>query len=82
MGIVVMRPMTSGVFQRLLPRVFPQLADADLNAFLLNYVLSNPFVDVAIIGMRRIQEVEANNALSDDTTSRLDLEAVHNRVFP
>jgi len=82
MGIVIMRPLTSGVFQRLMAQAFPQLAEADLSAFLLNYVLSNPFVDVAIIGMRRIEEVEANNALSDNTASRLDLEAVHDRFFP
>ena len=82
MGIVTMRPLTSGIFQRLMTEAFPQLAEADLSGFLLNYVLSNPFVDVAIIGMRRIAEVEANNALSDDTASRLDLEAVHDRFFP
>ena len=82
MGIVTMRPLTSGIFQRLMTEAFPQLAETDLSGFLLNYVLSNPFVDVAIIGMRRIEEVEANNALSDDTASRLDLEAVHDRFFP
>jgi aryl-alcohol dehydrogenase-like predicted oxidoreductase len=82
MGIVIMRPMTSGIFQRLMPRVFPQLTDADLSAFLLNYVLSNPMVDVAIIGMRRAEEVERNNALSDNVAARLDLEGIHNRFFP
>jgi len=82
MGIVIMRPMTSGIFQRLMTKAFPQLADADLSAFLLNYVLSNPFVDVAIIGMRRVEEVEQNNALSDNVALRLDLEEVHNRFFP
>jgi aryl-alcohol dehydrogenase-like predicted oxidoreductase len=82
MGIVTMRPLTSGIFQRLMVRAFPQLAEADLSAFLLNYVLSNPFVDVAIIGMRRVQEVEQNNAISDDTSLRLDLEQVHHRFFP
>ncbi len=82
MGIVIMRPLTSGIFQRLMPRAFPQLAGADLSAFLLNYVLSNPFVDVAIIGVRRALEVEQNNAISDNTALRLDLEEVHNRFFP
>lgn len=82
MGIVIMRPLTSGIFQRLMPKAFPQLAGADLSAFLLNYVLSNPLVDVAIIGMRRPEEVERNNALSDDAALRLDLEEVHNRFFP
>lgn len=82
MGIVTMRPLSSGIFQRLMARAFPQLADADLTAFLLNYVLSNPFVDVAIIGMRRAAEVEQNNALSDNTSLRLDLEQVHDRFLP
>ncbi len=82
MGIVVMRPLTSGIFQRLMPKAFPQLATADLTAFLLNYVLSNPLLDVALIGMRRASEVEQNNALSDNTALRLDLEQVHTRFFP
>ncbi len=82
MGIAIMRPMTSGIFQRLMAKAFPGLADADLSAFLLNYALSNPLVDVAIIGMRRSVEVERNNALSDDTGARLNLEEVHNRFFP
>jgi aryl-alcohol dehydrogenase-like predicted oxidoreductase len=82
MGIVIMRPLTSGIFQRLMVGAFPRLADADLSAFLLNYVLSNPFVDVAIIGMRRAAEVEQNNALSDNTSLRLDLDQVHDRFFP
>ena len=82
MGIVIMRPMTSGIFQRLMNRAFPQLSEADLGAFLLNYVLSNPFVDVAIIGMRRADEVDRNNAISDNTAARLDLAAVHDRFYP
>lgn len=82
MGIAIMRPMTSGIFQRLMRASFPQLGEADLNAFLLNYVLSNPFVDVALIGMRRVEEVERNSAISDDVSRRLDLEEVHKRFFP
>lgn len=82
MGIVIMRPMTSGIFQRLMKGAFPQLSEPDLGAFLLNYVLSNPFVDVAIIGMRRTDEVDRNNAISDNTAARLDLPAAHYRFFP
>jgi len=81
MGIAIMRPLTSGIFQRLMRSAFPELAEADLNGFLLNYVLSNPLVDVAIVGMRRVEEVERNNAISDDTGMRLDLEEVHRRFF-
>jgi len=46
---------------------------------MLNYVLSNPYVDVAIVGMRRVEEVEGNNAISDEVAGRLDLEELHHR---
>jgi aryl-alcohol dehydrogenase-like predicted oxidoreductase len=82
MGIAIMRPMTSGILQGLMKRAFPELSEADLGAFLLNYVLSNPFVDVAIIGMRRAEEVERNNAISDKTAMRLDLAQAHDRFHP
>jgi hypothetical protein len=79
MGIVTMRSLTSGTFQKLMRRSFPALADADLDGFLLNYVLSNPFIDVALVGMRRVEEVERNNAISDDTARRIDLAELHVR---
>ena len=46
---------------------------------LLNYVLSDPCVDVALIGMRDPRLVEVNNAISDDAASRIDLAALHDR---
>ena len=52
MGIILMRPLTSGVFQRLMVEVFPQLDTLDVGRLLLNYVLSDPYVDVALVGMR------------------------------
>ena len=55
------------------------MAGMDLDGFLLNYVLSNPLIDVALVGMRRAEEVEANNALSDEQEWRLDLAALHVR---
>ncbi len=59
MGVVVMRPLTSGIAQKLLRAAAPDIDQhIDLDAFLLNVVLSNPFMDVAIIGMRRPAEVE------------------------
>jgi aryl-alcohol dehydrogenase-like predicted oxidoreductase len=77
MGVVTMRTLTSGDFQRLMHLSFPQMtAGLDLNRFLLNFVLSNPLVDVALVGMRRPEEVEANNALSEDVAARLDLKAL------
>jgi aryl-alcohol dehydrogenase-like predicted oxidoreductase len=80
MGVVTMRTLTSGIFQRLMHHSFPTAsAGMDLERFLLNFVLSNPLIDVALVGMRRPEEVEANNALSDDEAARLDLAALHVR---
>jgi hypothetical protein len=79
MGIVLMRPLTSGVFQRLMARTFPQVDVLDVGKLLLNYVLSDPYVDVALIGMREPRFVDLNNAISDDVSSRLELAQVHER---
>src|SRR5262249_42301490 len=79
-GVVTMRTLTSGIFQQLMRRSFPEaMAGTNLDRFLLNYVLSNPLIDVALVGMRRTEEVEANNALSEDQSERLDLAALHIR---
>lgn len=79
MGIVLMRPMTSGVFQRLMAQFFPQIAAEEVGRLLLTYVLSDPHVDVALIGMREPRLVEANNAISDDLGERIDLAQLHER---
>jgi aryl-alcohol dehydrogenase-like predicted oxidoreductase len=82
MGVVTMRTLTSGEFQRLMHHSFPHtMADLDLDRFLLNFVLSNPLVDVALVGMRRPEEVEANNALSEDEAARLDLKSLAAQRF-
>jgi aryl-alcohol dehydrogenase-like predicted oxidoreductase len=79
MGIVLMRPLTSGVFQRLMAEAFPQIDVLDVGRLLLNYVLSDPYVDVALVGMREPRFVELNNEISDDVASRIDLAALHDR---
>jgi aryl-alcohol dehydrogenase-like predicted oxidoreductase len=79
MGIVLMRPMTSGVFQRLMAQAFPQIDTLEVGTLLLNYVLSDPYVDVALVGMRETRYVEINNSISDDVASRIDLAELHNR---
>jgi hypothetical protein len=50
-----------------------------VHRLLLQYVLSNPFVDVAIVGMRQPEEVEGNIAVADDLGGRLDLPGLHHR---
>jgi aryl-alcohol dehydrogenase-like predicted oxidoreductase len=83
MGVVTMRTLTSGIFQRLMRQSFPtEMFGLDLDRLLLSFVLSNPLIDVALVGMRRVSEVEANNALSDDRSARLDLTALHVRHVP
>ena len=46
---------------------------------LLNDVLSDPYVDVALVEMRKPRFVELNNEISDDVASRIDLAALHDR---
>jgi len=80
MGIVTMRTLSSGLLQRIMGQVFRDaVRDLDLNAFCLNYVLSSPLVDVALVGMRRPEEVDANVAVADDLAGRLDVELLHVR---
>ena len=79
MGIILMRPLTSGVFQRLMANAFPETDVLDVGRLLLNYVLSDPYVDVALVGMREPRFVELNNTISDAVASRIDLAALHDR---
>ena len=79
MGIVLMRPLTSGVFQRLMAEAFPEIDVLAVGRLLLNYVLSDPYVDVALVGVREPRFVELNNESSDDVASRIDLAALHDR---
>jgi uncharacterized protein len=78
MGIVVMRPLTSGIFQRWIKGVFPDVDRyVDVPKALLTFVLSNPLTDVAIIGMRSPERVDANCAIADDLAARIDIDRLH-----
>jgi hypothetical protein len=79
MGICVMRPLTSGFLQKLLPLEFPGLSPEKIGKMSLKFVLSTPEVDVAVAGMISPTEAEANCSLADDTGDRYDLAALHNR---
>ena len=80
MGIVLMRSTTSNVFQNLMKHCFPnEMADIDVDSFLLNYSLSNPMVDVALMSLQSTHDVDWTNAVSDDVAARLDLRAIHGR---
>mgnify|MGYP001816377939 FL=1 len=51
----------------------------EVGRLFLNYVLSDPYVDVALVGMREPRFVELNNEISDDVASCIDLAALHDR---
>lgn len=78
LGIILMRSLTSGIFQKWIRKVNP--GDRfDYNPALLQFVLSNPLTDVALIGMRSVAEVEANVRITDDLTGRIDISDLHRR---
>jgi predicted aldo/keto reductase-like oxidoreductase len=79
MGIILMRALTSGVFQQLMAEASPEIDVLDVGRLLLNYVLSDPYVDVALVGVREPRFVELNNEISDDVASRIDLAQLHDR---
>jgi aryl-alcohol dehydrogenase-like predicted oxidoreductase len=80
MGIITMRSMTSGTFQRWLRMLDPEFEQrVDLPKALLSFVLSNPKVSVALVGMRTPAEAEADVAMSEDDTYRFDPDHLHDR---
>jgi len=78
MGIVVMRALTSGTFQKWINTVNPGNT-FDYSPALLGFVLSNPLVDVALVGMRNAAEAAANAAVCGDLNMRMDLGELHTR---
>jgi len=78
MGTVTMRTLTSGLFQRWMKMVRPE-DDFDYSPALLQFVLSDPLVDVALIGMRTPEEVEANFTVLNDLDGRIDIEEMHRK---
>jgi aryl-alcohol dehydrogenase-like predicted oxidoreductase len=78
LGIVTMRTLTSGIFQRWIAKVNP--ADTfDFNAALLQFNLSNPLVDVCLLGMHNGDQVRTNVKVCEDTSGRIDMDDLHTR---
>jgi len=74
MGVAVMRPMTSGIFQRLTTYLAPEWhAARDLYEVALKFVLSDSRVHVANVGMRWPWEVEENVALAESFDPPFDI---------
>lgn len=76
MGTVTMRSLTSGLFQRWMKTVRPD-DDFDYSAALIQFVLSDPLVDVALLGMRNAREVEQNVAIASDPAGRQALSEIN-----
>jgi hypothetical protein len=93
MGIILMGPLASGVFQRLMAEAFP-----DIDAVASDGRSGPPSAQLRALGSVRgrgggprarneghgacLSEpwfVELNNEISDDVTSRIDLAALHDR---
>lgn len=69
---IAMRAFTSGIFQKWIRLANP--ADRfDYTAALIQFVLSNPLIDTALVGMRTPDEVDANVATWRDSAGRIDV---------
>jgi hypothetical protein len=73
-----MRALTASVFQRWMSAVRPD-DDFDYSAALLQFVLSNKLIDVALVGMRTHKEVDKNVAVLNDLSGRVDLNDLHEK---
>ncbi|MEZ4727240.1 MAG: aldo/keto reductase [Caldilineaceae bacterium] len=78
MGVVTMRTLTSGILQKWIQQVNPANT-FDYTPALLQFVLGNPLVDVALVGMRTPTEVEQNVAIWQDTAGRIGLDWLHEK---
>lgn len=78
MFTVTMRTITSSIFQRWIRLANP--ADTfDYTPALIQFVLSNKLVDVALVGMRTLSDVEASMATWRDVSGRIDIDALWGR---
>ncbi|MDR1950563.1 MAG: aldo/keto reductase [Spirochaetaceae bacterium] len=78
LGIAAMRSAGSGAFQRWMKLIRPD-DTFDYGPALIQFVLSNPLVDVALVGMRSPERVRQNVAIANDMAGRIDIKAVHRR---
>jgi len=78
LGTVTMRAPTSGTFQRWMKMIRPD-DKFDYGPALVQFVLSNPYVDVVLTGMRTSARVRQNVAIVEDKAGRINLEEVHGR---
>jgi aryl-alcohol dehydrogenase-like predicted oxidoreductase len=76
--IIAMRAITSGIFQKWVRMVNP--ADTfEYTDSLLQFVLSNKLIDVALVGMRSTAEVESSCRVWRDLAGRIDVDELWGR---
>jgi len=73
MGVALMRPLTSGIFQRLAQYIAPHWKEDELYEVALKFVLSDSRVHVANLGMRWPEEIAKNVALAESFTPTFDM---------
>jgi predicted aldo/keto reductase-like oxidoreductase len=74
MGVVTMRTMTSGILQRIVRFLAPEWQEArDVYEISLKFVLSDPRVHLANIGMRWPEEVDQNVKLVNSFEPTFDV---------
>ncbi|MDR3247214.1 MAG: aldo/keto reductase [Treponema sp.] len=78
LGIAAMRASSSGTFQRWMKMIRPD-DTFDYGPALIQFVFSNPLVDVVLVGMRSPERVRQNVAIANDIAGRVDIRAVHKR---
>lgn len=78
-GVAAMRTVTSGLFQKWIQLVNPENT-FNYNPALVQFVLSNPMVDVALLGMRSVKRVEENVAIANDLSGRINIADMHYRI--
>jgi len=72
MGITTMRAPTSGMFRRWMAKIDPD-NKRDYTRDLIQFVFSNPLVDVVLVGMRTENGIRMNVETCKDKNSRLDI---------
>jgi aryl-alcohol dehydrogenase-like predicted oxidoreductase len=78
MFIVTMRTITSSIFQRWI-RLANPADNFDYTPALIQFVLSNRLIDVALVGMRTAEDVDGSLAAWRDLAGRIDVEALWGR---
>lgn len=78
MGVVTMRAATSTVFQKWIQKVNPENT-YDYTPSLIQFCLSNPLIDVVLVGMRHKNIVRKNIEIEENTKDRIDIKELHQK---